>query len=43
MRRGREAAQLEEDMDEQGEIKLLEGKLKCEWLKEALFAHLNGQ
>lgn len=41
--REREAAQLEEDMDEQGEIELLEGRLKRERLKEALFTHLDGR
>ena len=37
------AEQIEADMEERGEIELLEGKLKREKLKKELFAHLNIQ
>ena len=38
-----EALQSEREREEQGEIELLEGKLKREELKKALFTYLNGQ
>lgn len=41
--RERDAVQEEQDMEEQGEIELLEGKLKREGLKKGLFAYLDGQ
>jgi serine phosphatase RsbU (regulator of sigma subunit) len=37
------AEQIEADMEERGEVELLEGKLKRERLKKELFAHLNVQ
>jgi len=37
------ALQSEWEREEQGEIELLEGKLKREELKKALFTYLNGQ
>jgi hypothetical protein len=39
--RERDAMQIEEDMEERGEIELLEGKLKREKLKKELFAYLD--
>jgi len=39
--REREAVRIEEDAEQQGEIELLEGKLKRENLKKELFAHLD--
>ena len=41
--REEEVLQSEREREEQGEIKLLEGKLKREKLKKALFTYLDGE